>query len=353
MKLARSCHWGLLAMLTLSAPAAAFDDLLSAVGAFPGGIDTPYIFDYSAPKDGFAAYRGGLADNQLAQALVSASGVDPVTGIAFGEVTGVLTIGDPPKTLTMLFAEPGFADGAPETLASRGFEETVVDDLPVFARGEDYAVDLTTARDPDPFASGMGKAQRLAFGTDYMLRTAGWPEMRSALAALPHPSPDKQIWTAMINGLRAASGEGAHLDVASGWAVSAFFDPGPGMDLMLDPEGAKAKFEAAASEPGEAIVFPYVLFAATQGPVQASTHIVLPFGGEAQARAAGEEVAERLAAYSPGAAAPRVTVDDDGTFFVAVVSMDVAAAEAPQALDLFNRWIGGVYQRDFKPLMLP
>lgn len=352
MKLARSCHWSLLAMLTLSAPAAAFDDLLSAVGAFPSGIDTPYIFDYVAPSNGFADFRRGLADNQLAQALATASGVDPVTGIAFGDVTGVLTIGDPPKTLTLLFADPGFADGAPEALASRGFEETVVDDVAVFARGEDYALDLAAARDPDPFASGMGKSQRLAFGPDYMLRSAGWPEMRTALAALPAPSPDKKIWTAMINGLRSASGEGAHLDVASGWAVSAFFDPGPGIELLLDPEAAKAKLEQPVSS-GAPIVFPYVLFAATQSPTQASTHMVLPFGDEAQARAAGDEVAQRLATYSPTPTLPRVTIAEDGPFFVAVVSLDVAAADSKQAQDLFDRWMGGVYQRDFKPLMLP
>lgn len=340
--------------LIWSVNATAFDDLIRFAATFPDGMDQPYVFDYTAPLGGFTPNgptRYGPSDAHINAALLGGGAPDTTTGVDFSAVTGVLSIGDPPATLTVLFGPDGLAAAAPEALLARDFEETMVEGWPVFARGDDYAISLANAREPDPFAGGMGKAQRLALGGDFLLRTAAWPEMETALAALPRPSNDANLWAAMVEGLRAASGPDAHLDLASGWSATAFFDPGPDIGQLSDP-AAVMKTKSKAPVARETIVFPFALFAVTQTAERASAQIVLPFGEEAEATAAATVIADRLVTHPHTPSRPRIDVEYVEPYSIAVLSLDVPIAEASTARDLFSGWMGEIYQRRFAPLAL-
>ncbi len=350
------CALAMAAALALAptSNAIAFEHLIRFAATFPDGIEQPHIFDYTAPSSGFTPdgpTRYGPSDAHINAALMGGAAPDATTGIDFSAVTGVLSIADPPETLTILLGPDGFAAAAPAALAARDFEETQVEGWPVFARGDDYAISLAHAQDPDPLGSGLGKAQRLALGGDFLLRTAGWPEMEAALAALPRPSNDANLWAAMVEGLRAAWGETAHIELASGWSVSAFFDPGPGIELLSDPQ-AVLKSKSKPSAAPESVVFPFVLFAVTQTDERVSLQIALPFGDDAEAIAAGEVIADRLVTHPLTPSRPRIDVEYIEPYSIAVLSLDFPAAEATAARDLYSGWMGDIYQRDFYPLVL-
>ena len=331
-------------------PAAAYENLIRFAAIFPDGIERPYVFDYAAPLGGFTPRGPAPGDRQIGIALASGA-LDPLTGVDFARVSAVLSVGDPPSTITVLVGEDGFASGAPAALLARGFAGTEVDGIPVFARGADHAISLADAADPDPFASGMGKAQRLALGDDYLVRTAGWPELNTALAALPRPSNDANLWAAMVEGLRASAGYDSHLDQASGWTVSAFFDPGPGIDLLSDPALVwKSRSKITTAAPSEPVVFPFALLAVTQYEGAASLSIVLPFDDDMRAQRAGEVIAQRLAEHPLTPAEPVVDVQYMEPYSIAVIGLDLA--DPAQAYRLYAAWIGDIHQRRFLPLML-
>ena len=350
--MSRRVTMGATLALILTSNSLAFDHLIRFAAVFPDGLELPYVFDYTAPSGGFTAdgpTRYGPADAYLNAALLAGNTPDAATGIDFSAVTGVLSIGEPPGTLTVLFGADGFADAAPAALAARDFEQSQVEGWPVFARGDDYAISLPDAQNPDPLASGMGKAQRLALGGDFLLRTAGWPEMRAALTALPRPSNDANLWAAMVEGLRAASDENAHLDLASGWSVKAFFDPGPGIEALSDP-AAVMKSRSKAAPPTETVVFPFVIFAVTQTLEGAALQIALPFGDDTEAAAAAATISDRLVAHPHTPSRPRVDVQYVEPYSIAVLSLDFAEPSA--ARDLYSSWMGDIYQRRFQPLTL-
>jgi hypothetical protein len=335
--------------------ATAFDDLLRLAPTFPAGLDLPYVFDYTAPLGGFtpdAPTFYGPSDEQIRAALLAGEAPDALTGVDFSAVTAVLSIGDPPSTITVLFGLPGFADATPAALLGRDFEQSALEDVPVFSLGQDYAVDFANARQPDPFAQGMGKSQRILVLGDLLIRTAGWPELRSAVASLAGPLPVDSLWIATIRGLRNAAGDSPHLDIASGFSAAAFFDPGPDIgDLLADPQSI-IKSQKKAPAPQENIVFPYALFAVSQNAERASTQIALPFGTEAEADNAGELLSDRLVVNPFTPSRPRVDIIPVDAYFIAVLSIDFPVAEAAAARDLYTRWMADIYQRKFVPLML-
>lgn len=340
-----------LAAALMATPVTAYEDLIEFAAVFPAGIEKPYVFDYTAPSGGFTADSYAPADQQISAALL-AGGTDPTTGVDFSRVTGVLSVGDPPATITVLLGPDGFAGGAPAALAPRGFTRSQVEGYPVFARGDDYAISLADAAAPDPFAGGMGKSQRLALGGDFLMRTAGWPELNGALAALPRPSNEANLWGAMVEGLRASAGYDAHLELASGWTVSAFFDPGPGIDQLSDPTLVwKSRSKIITTPAGaEPVAFPFVLFAVTHSEGKAALRIVLPFDDDARAMTAGEVIAERLVEHPLTPARPLVDMQYVEPYSIAVISLDFA--DAAQAQDLYAAWMRDIHQRRFQPLML-
>jgi hypothetical protein len=340
----------ILAGLALAVPAQAFDDLLDAAGLLPAAMAQPQVFTYAAPLGGFARSKTPpmIEDMQLAQAL-AAGGKDPVTGIDFSAVEGVLSLGAPPKTITVLLGSQGSVSETPQALLSRDFADRAIGDITVYYRGEDYAVDLATARDPDPLGSGMGKAQRIVPGDEFLIRTAGWPEMESTLQQLSAPPPADGMWVDAISALKQVAGDGAQLEMASGWTMDAF-SPGPTVDLST-AQGAKIK----SPDVDAALVFPFALIAETRGAETAALHIAIPYPDTAMAQAAGETIAARLEGLPEGVGQPQVTVaaprDVAGSVPVMVLSVETPAGEVAGLQALYGRWLGAIYQRSFSPLM--
>lgn len=344
---------GAVGALLAAMPAAAYEDLIRFAAVFPTGIDNPYVFDYAAPPAGFgadgaAAY--GPSDIPLASALRAAS-KDPVTGIDFSRVTAVLTAGNSPSTITVLVGAEGFDSGVASALAKRGFAASEVTGVPVLAWGEDHAISLADALAQDPLGGGMGRSQRLALGGDFVLRSSAWPEMRAALAALPRPSDEANLWGAMVEGLRASAGHDAHLSLASGWTVSAFFDPGPGIESLSDPAAVwESRGKPAPPPAQQSVAFPFALFAVTELDGAVSLSIAVPFADDAGALAAGEIIADRVAAHPDTPSAPRTDMQYIEPYSISVVSLDFATAA--QAVEHHSRWLADIHRRRFHPLML-
>ena len=341
---------GLLASMVQ--PALAFDDLIGFAGIIADNPPSPYVFDYTAPLGGFAADSAtgfGPSDYALGGALTSDTNPDPVTGVDFSEVTAIFSTGEPPRTITVLVGEPGFADSAPEVLLARDFSKSDIAGYPVFARGEDYAVDLAAASEPDPFAKGLGQSQRLALGGDFIMRSAGWPELETALGALNSPSMQANLWAAIFEGLRSSSNHEGHVDLASGWLATAFLDTGLDIDLLADPASV-LKSQSKATAPSSTILFPMAVFAVTQTASTASVQIALPYGDEQSAELAGKEIGQRLIYHPFTPSSPRIEVQYAEPYSIAVISIDMPVAEAKAARDLYARWMADIYARKFAPL---
>jgi hypothetical protein len=331
----------LLAALTTSTPA--FDDLLLMAPAIPTDPDLPVAFDYTAPRDGFApdspAY--GPGDHALAAALLR-GGIDQMTGVNFGSVDGVLTMGTPPGVVTVLFGPEGFAGGTASALLDRGFTEAIVEGFPTYSKGDDYAVDIAAARDPDPFASGLGRSQRVALGDDFLLVTAGTDELTRSLAALYAIPGIDDFWTPTFKGLQAAAGAESHLFIASGWNGTAFIDPGL-------PSLTTGKTKSKAPPPRDNVIFPVAVFAATQTDASASVHIAMPFGSAEEAERGSSMIAERVLDEGFGPVSSTVETLDG---FVAIGIVTIEVRDAKAARDLYASWMALINQRQFTPLAI-
>lgn len=339
----------LLAGLALTAPATAFDDLLDSVGVLSLDMDKPRAFNYIAPPNGFAAddaeFFGSFGTDPMLPRTLATGGVDELTGIDFGKVTAAITVDLPPKTTTMLFAEPGFAEDAAETLLARGFQQSEIAGLPVFAMGEDNLQDREGFGQPDPFGKGIGMAQRLAIADDHLVRTSATPDMQAALDGLDTPSTMHGIWTNTIGGLRQVAGDGAVLEHAVGLTLSAF---APGMQ---PPPAAKTKNKPAQFAPEQ--IFPVAVLALTRTGHSTGIHIAIPFNDETLAQGAGGVIATRLAALpnSPAEAQLAVLpVGEAGLMAVAVISITVPSDATAELQKHYASWLGAVEYRNFLPL---
>ena len=288
-----------------------------------------------------------MDDYVLLQALVDATDIDPITGIAFPQVTGTLTAGQSPNQLTILFGQPGFLDATEAAQTARGFTASDEAGMRILAKGDDYALDFAAM--DDPLGGGMGTSQRLALGDDFLLRTAGWPEMRAALASLESPSPATALWTSTMTGLRRASGD-SWLDAAIGWNAVGFLDIGDPAALTLDPNTAPPKSAPSTALP----VFPHAIIALTQDRNGGAVRIALPFGTEDQAQQAGTIIADRLLARPDTAMTqPSITVEAVAPYFIAVITMAVPGESLADTTARFAAQNNAVMQRSDDVLQLP
>lgn len=338
-----------LAISVLPQAATAFDQLERFAPLFSDDPQSPLVFTYVAPLGGFSLDNPvlyGTDDHVLLNALIDGTGVDPSTGIDFPQVIGMLSTGQPPRQLTVLFGKPGFLDATEAALTKRGFTRSEVASLTVMSKGEDYALDLATA--DDLLGSGMGKAQRLALGGDFLIRSAGWPELRTALINLENPGATTALWRATITGLRQASGS-SWLDTAIGWNAVGFLDIGDPAEVLLSPDSAKTKQPAPAPLP----VFPHAIIALTQDNDSGAVRIALPFGTEEQAQQAGAIIADRLLARPDTAGTqPGIAVQTVASYFVAVVTIEVEGESLADTAKRFAGQNSAVMQRNYDILKL-
>ncbi|WEK05632.1 MAG: hypothetical protein P0Y65_05090 [Candidatus Devosia phytovorans] len=342
----------LLAGMTLVSPAYAFDDIFKAIGLMPGAIEQPKAFDYLAPSLGFSNADpntfGVIDDLDLAAALID-SKLDPATGIDFGRATGVITLGAAPENTTVIFGEPGFADGAHDALLARDFTDSEDGEITIYARGEDNAIDLA-ASEPDPLGSGMGKAQRLAVAPDYVMRTGSWPLINQSLLVMHDEPAFTKVWADTLRGMQQVSEDGATLELASGWTLFAFTDSLP----TFEPEASgKTKNHDAGVDP--LLAFPLAIIGLTRGQETAALHIAMPYGSPELAEQAGEIIVERLADFRMDVPEPKVTIipagGDAGALPTLIVTMENYESDIVDLQDLYLGFIAAIYQRDFKPLM--
>lgn len=347
----------LLAGMTLVSPAYAFDDIFKAIGLMPGAIEEPKTFDYFSPSLGFANADqntfGIIEDLDLAVALSEAK-PDATTGIDFSRATGVIALGAAPEDTTVIFGEPGFADGAHDALLARGFTESEDGERIIYARGEDNAIDLAAASDPDPLGSGMGKAQRLAVAPDYVMRTSSWPLINQSLLVMDSKPSFTEVWADTLRAMQQVSEDGASLELASGWTLFAFADALPTFEPGEMPAaGGKTKSAEAGVDP--LLAFPLAIIGLTRGQETAALHIAMPFGNEELAQQAGQTIVERLVDYPMDKPEPSFTIipagDGNGALPTLVVTMENYESDIVELQDLYFRFVASIYQRDFKPLM--
>lgn len=335
-------------MLFVPLPALAQQELTPLMALLPDPLPTPYAFMYTAPRDGFgpdSPTLHGPADRMLARVLAAPSGVDPITGVNFSAVTGVLQMGEPPEEFALLLGRNGFADGLPAALAARGFQTRLIGGVEVHGLGEDNALDVT-GRD-DPLGGGIGKAQRLFVQDGALIRAANWASAEAAVARLGEQEYCRACatWAPLFAGV-SATGPNPHLDAAFGWIAIAFIDTPPGV-LFTDYEGKEA--DKARAKPLALPAFTHALMALTQDGAGARTHLAMLFASPADARTGAAEVARRLTALNPGmAVSTGFQTGDLGTAAI----LTVAATDPVAARDLYANWVERSFKRAFVPLLI-
>lgn len=343
-------------LVGLTTPALAFDDIFKAIGLMPGAIEEPKAFDYLAPSLGFANADpntfGIIDDLDLAAALMD-SKLDDATGIDFGRATGVFSMGSAPENTTVIFGETGFADGAHDALLARDFTDSEDGEITIYARGEDNAMDLSAASEPDPLGSGMGRAQRLAVASDFVMRTGNWPLINQSLLVM-HTAPGyTKVWADTLRNMQQVSEDGAQLELASGWTLFAFADALPRFEPGTVPApGDKTKNPDAGIDP--LLAFPLAIIGLTRGQETAALHIAMPYGSPELAEQAGDIIVERLAEFRMEVPEPKVTIipaGEAGDLPTLIVTMENYESDIGELQDLYFGFIASIYQRDFKPLM--
>lgn len=224
------------AFLALAHPASAFDieHFLPLVGLDGDAGDEPIAFTYIGPA-GSDLRALELNDTALAQAISDPAAAKASTGIDFSGLSGILIAGDPASLVTVLLGPNGFAADAPARLAADGYETLPGKGPPLLSRGVDYGIEILRMKS-DLLGGGIGKAQRLLFAGDYVLRTPATEVMVAARSALSAPErEDTAIWRALFNGIETATGPDAILDGATG---------------LLSPDGL-GFFIAAATRSGQ------------------------------------------------------------------------------------------------------
>ncbi|NMA97438.1 MAG: hypothetical protein GX970_04885 [Phyllobacteriaceae bacterium] len=304
------------------------------------------IFQYVAPVDGFIE-SGPMApqvqDSALAAAL-RAGGVDPTTGIDFGAVRGVLTLGEPPNTLNVLIGEAGFAAETPNVLLDRGYETREVAGTNVYASGEDNAQNLRERG--NPLGGGLGKAQRVVILEVHLAVASNWATIEGFLE--PRASGLAPVWTASLDALESLSGDN-QLETVVGFGAEVFLGQRLDPALMLNGD-INAIREAMEGEPELRFPpFPFALFAMEHGSAGSNLRIALPYVDLESAAAAAAHVTSELETLS-GTAALSSELIEDNDLVVAIISIAFPAEDAADAQVTLQRWLGAVMQRQFAPL---
>lgn len=354
-------------------PAAA-DDFDRAVALLPGDIDsldTEFVF--AAPPGGFLDPEAGrLAsipfDPGLTRGLSDPGPALAAAGVDLSRLRAGLVLGSPPNVATMLIGDGGFLADPATALAASGYEAGKRDGLPTLWRGDDLAVDLSRAGEPDPFAGGMGRAARIGLLGNAVLFAAGWGPFDAAAGGFvagpnPYGGPDEaRPWHALAAAIRAAAGSGATVEAAYGLPARLFLE-GPDPALLLDG-GPGADLDALADEMRAQAMqgmppFAAVLLAATGGPDGPAAHIALIYADERIANPGIAIVAERLgealsASRELSLPGEPLAIDTSLRPFaygtVAVASVRYAGDAPLLALEAYRLWISAAMIRDFWPL---
>lgn len=312
------------------------------IANYPSGL----IFQYVAPIDGFTA-SGPMApqvqDFALAAALRTGQ-VDPITGIDFGAVRGVLTLGEANNTLTILIGEAGFAAETPTVLLDRGFEKQEMAGSYVYASGEDNV--LRPSQREDPLGRGLGRAQRIVIMENHLAVSTNWATIEGFLE--PKASDLALVWTVMFDALDSLRGEN-QLEAAIAFGGEVFLGQRLDRALLLDGD-SDALRDAIAGKPELRFPpFPFALFAMDHGSVGSHLRIALPYGDSASAAGAAAHVTGELAALA-GTAELSSEIVEDNDIVVAIISIAYPADNATDAQITLQRWLGAVMQQQFAPL---
>lgn len=335
--------------LVIGSAGTAADDLVRFAPAFatqPTGL----VFHYTAPLEGFAPDSPTLQppmDNGLSSVLIGGTGVDPLSGLDLDKVEGVLTLGNPPNGVIALFGSEGFDANIEATLLAREFETRTVAGTTVLALGEDNAVSLVNARQPDPFAGRTGRSQRVALGEDFVTVTANWATMERTLST--ETVGGSLFWEATLTALGEVR-EDRNLEAAWGWGGDSFagaqFDPGVLLDADIEELREKMK-----STPGLAFPpFPVAVFALDRSADGVALRIALPYALAEDAQAALDYVGKRLIEFPDVPDQPATQIVEAEGMQVAILTLDYAPEDAAAANRLMIRWIEAVMQRSFAPL---
>ncbi|WEK05634.1 MAG: hypothetical protein P0Y65_05100 [Candidatus Devosia phytovorans] len=197
-------------LLVQPALAQTTDELTSAIAAVPLTSERSAVLLYvSAAPPGFIGHAE-VMQSMVEQNLINALALkqdDPISGIDFSQVTGILSFGHLADRVTVLFGAPGFAGSAPNTLQRREFEKRDIAGWTVFGLREDGHVRLAVD-DPDPFSAPLGRAQRLAISDTTVVHTSSWPRMEAVLSAMATPPDEPSLWSATLEGtLRVLQGK--------------------------------------------------------------------------------------------------------------------------------------------------
>ena len=340
-----------------TASAHAADGLGDAVSRLPDTVaQTPsgLMFEFVSPS-AVASWalrdRPGISDDGLREALARPDAAAQRTGIAFADLDAILVAGDPPHTLIYLAGPKIAPDAVSAALQARNFDESREGGATVFARGDDFALDLTSVDRADPFGGRLGSAERVAVVPGRVLSARGWTDLRPALAMLA--GSETYLGTRLARMVAAAAkdaGPGMTVDTAFGITVVAT----AGGALPLAPDGT-LDFSKPIAAPRQAMP-PYlfaILIGAEAADGAAVAQIALYYPTLADAQGGGAAVAKGAADFKKikgftYAATATAIADDPGA--IAVVTVRVAGGMAHPSEAVRRRWIEGIYRREFTPL---
>ncbi|VDS04628.1 hypothetical protein DEVEQU_01767 [Devosia equisanguinis] len=334
------------------APSHAYDQVARFAAAIPIEQNDGPSFLYVAPPLGFIGVRTIdftlPQDIAIGRTLISAKSIDPMTGIDFRRVYAVLSIGNGLNTTNVLFGQNGFAADTAATLAARGFDSRDIGSIAVLANGEDASLDLSQARNADPLAADMGRAQRVAVVEDMVLVNPSWAGIETALTALsPKAAKARPEWVAVFDALNALRGSGT-TEAAIGWSGAVLSTLETTSQAILD-----GSIYQQATDSGRKFVFPpFPIAAMGIDRLHGDTHlrIALPYRDERDAEFALEHIGRYLIRFPQVPDVPRQQMISSGDWHVAVLTLTFKGDEGGTAHALLLSFTSAILRRQFAPL---
>jgi len=136
-----------------------------------------------------AQLRGFPAGNLTMTLRDPASDWRGAVGFGPGDIRQMLEVAAPPLSALVLALEPKVTPAIPPALEALDHQPTARGAATVWARGEDFAIDLRARNPDDPFGGGMGRSSRVHLQGGLLRQTTAW----SALDAMLQPDTPRMV----------------------------------------------------------------------------------------------------------------------------------------------------------------
>lgn len=157
-------------------------------------IAQPYYTDPRyAPVAASFAFARGAPDGIRERTMMQIDDMEALVGFAHADVRRILQVADLPVQVLLMDMNSGVVAGIPEALMSSGYVAETRDGMPIYARGDDFNIDIRARNTADPFGGQLGMASRVALRGDRLFQTPDWAGIEAALAGQDTLAADPRL----------------------------------------------------------------------------------------------------------------------------------------------------------------